>query len=72
MSKRFKLIKIIQETEELHWNGGSNEEETHSKQDETPKLLSRTKDFVHKVLKNGWSFDQTDNAENLEVDRRIE
>ena len=35
MSKCFKFVKIIQKTEELHGDGGSNEQEAHGEQDQT-------------------------------------
>lgn len=50
MSKCFKLVKIIQKTEELHGDGGSNKQEAHGKQDEASQLLSRAKYLVYKVF----------------------
>lgn len=65
MGKCFKLVKIIQKTEELHGNGGSNEEEAHSEENEAAQLLAWTKYLVHKVFQDGGGLDESHDAKNL-------
>ena len=47
LRERLKLVEVFDRAEELETDAGRDDEEAHREEDETAKLLARTKDLRH-------------------------